>query len=98
MPERAVREGANVVVSFTGIEGALQAQGGPYPLGVELCEAAPGTCRFALASLDGSRMVIAVPPGVTPTRVRYAWADAPVVNLVDGGGMPVPGFGLDITP
>jgi sialate O-acetylesterase len=43
-------------------------------------------------------MVIAVPPGVTPTRVRYAWADAPVVNLVDGGGMPVPGFGLDITP
>lgn len=98
MPERAVREGANVAVSFTGIAGALQAQGGPYPLGVELCEANPGTCRFALASLDGSRMVIAVPQGMTPTRVRYAWADAPVVNLVDGDGMPVPGFGLDIAP
>lgn len=98
MPEQAVREGASVIVSFSGIEGALTAQGGPYPLGVELCGEAAGTCRFALASLDGSRMVIPVPTGMAPTRVRYAWADAPLVNLVDGGGIPVPGFGLDIQP
>lgn len=98
MPEGAVRNGDMVTVSFTGIEGALQAQGGPYPLGVELCEAGMETCRFALARLDGSRMVIPVPQGMAPTRVRYAWADAPVVNLVDGGGMPIPGFGLDIAP
>lgn len=98
MPEGAVRDGGMVIVSFTGIEGALQAQGGPYPLGVELCEAGMETCRFALARLDGSRMVIPVPQGMAPTRVRYAWADAPVVNLVDGGGMPIPGFGLDIAP
>ncbi|PLK24559.1 sialate O-acetylesterase [Porphyrobacter sp. TH134] len=98
MPEGAVRNGDMVTVSFTGIEGALQAQGGPYPLGVELCEAGMETCRFALASLAGSRMVIPVPQGMAPTRVRYAWADAPVVNLVDGGGMPIPGFGLDIAP
>ncbi|HSJ79128.1 MAG TPA: sialate O-acetylesterase [Erythrobacter sp.] len=96
MPQHAVLAGGNVTVSFSGIAGALQAQGGPYPLGVELCGSAPGTCRFALASLDGSRMIIAVPEGMAPTRVRYAWADAPVVNLVDGDGMPVPGFGLDI--
>ncbi|KPF63209.1 sialate O-acetylesterase [Porphyrobacter sp. AAP60] len=96
MPQRAVLAGGQVTVSFSGIAGALQAQGGAYPLGVELCEIAPGTCRFVLARLDGSRIVIPVPEGMAPTRVRYAWADAPVVNLVDGDGMPVPGFGLDI--
>ena len=95
MPERAVMEAGTVAVSFTGIERALQAQSGPYPLGIELCDA--GACRFALARLDGPRMIITVPDGMAPTRVRYAWADAPVVNLVDGGGMPVPGFALDIT-
>jgi sialate O-acetylesterase len=98
MPERAKLAGGTVTVSFSGIEGALQVKGGPTALGVELCEAAPGTCLFALARADGNRLMIAVPDGMTPTRVRYAWADAPVVNVVDGGGMPLPGFGLGITP
>lgn len=98
MPERAQLSGGTVTVSFSGIEGALQVQGGPTALGVELCEAAPGTCRYALARAEGDRLLITIPDGMTPTRVRYAWADAPVVNLVDGGGMPLPGFGLDITP
>lgn len=95
-PERASREGPLVTVRFTGIAGALTVQGGPYPLGVELCAAGPGTCRWALAQAQGSTLAIAVPEGMTPTRVRYAWADAPVVNLVDGEGMPIPGFELAI--
>jgi sialate O-acetylesterase len=98
MPESATLAGSTVTVSFSGIEGALQVQGGPTALGVELCEAGPGTCRFALAKAQGDRLLIAVPDGMTPTRVRYAWADAPIVNVVDSGGMPLPGFGLDITP
>ncbi|WP_086608818.1 sialate O-acetylesterase [Erythrobacter donghaensis] len=98
MPERAERDGAAVTISFTGIAGALQVQGGPYPLGVELCAAGLGTCRFLLARAEGDRLILPVPEGMAPTRVRYAWADAPVVNLVDGEGMPVPGFGLDIAP
>lgn len=96
MPEKAVHEGGTVTVSFSGIAGALTVQGGPAPLGVELCEAAPGTCQFVLARAEGSTLLIAVPDDMTPTRVRYAWADAPLVNLVDGSGMPLPGFGLDI--
>jgi sialate O-acetylesterase len=95
-PERAVREGARVIVSFTGIAGALTVQGGPYPLGVELCESGPAPCRFVLAEASGSRLLLTVPQGMAPTRVRYAWADAPVVNLVDGEGMPIPGFELAI--
>ena len=97
-PHRAVREGAQVRVDLSGIAGALQAEGGPYPLGVELCEAGPGTCRFVLADVQGNHLILPVPEGMAPTRVRYAWADAPVVNLVDGEGMPVPGFELAINP
>jgi sialate O-acetylesterase len=51
-----------------------------------------------IAKAEGNRLLLAVPDGMTPTRVRYAWADAPVVNLVDGEGMPVPGFELGIAP
>jgi sialate O-acetylesterase len=98
MPERAARSGDTVTITFTGLSGGLVSQGGPYPLGVELCEAGPGTCRFVLAQLDGNRMIIPVAAGMAATRVRYAWADAPIVNLYDAGGMPVPGFGLDIAP
>ena len=56
----------------------------------------PGTCRFVLAHADGNCLALAVPEGMSPTRVRYAWADSPVVNLVDGEGMPAPGFELRI--
>lgn len=98
MPELAVREGGKITVSFIGIAGALAVQGGPYPLGVELCGDASGSCQFVIARAEGNRLLIAVPDGMTPTRVRYAWADAPVVNLVDGEEMPVPGFELTIQP
>ena len=96
MPDKAVREGGQITVSFTGIAGALTVQSGPYPLGLELCGAAAGSCRFVLAEAEGNRLALPIPDGMMPTRVRYAWADAPVVNLVDGEGMPVPGFELAI--
>jgi sialate O-acetylesterase len=98
MPATAVRQGGKVSVSFKGLAGALTVQGGPYPLGVELCGVEPGSCQFVIATAQGDRLLIAVPDGLTPTCVRYAWADAPVVNLVDGEGMPIPAFELAIQP
>jgi sialate O-acetylesterase len=98
MPDTAMRAGDKVNVGFTGLAGALTVQGGPYPLGVELCGATAGSCQFVMARAEGSNLLIPVPEGMTPTRVRYAWSDAPVVNLVDGAGMPIPGFELAIAP
>jgi sialate O-acetylesterase len=95
MPQWATREGDAVTVGFTGIEDGLHTWSGPHPLGVELCGATPGSCRFVLATVDGERLVI--PTGGQPAaRVRYAWADSPVVNLFDGRALPVPGFELEI--
>ncbi|WP_086736554.1 sialate O-acetylesterase [Erythrobacter colymbi] len=98
MPATAVREGGRVTVSFTGLEGALTVEGGPIPLGVELCGAEAGSCQWVIARAEGGQLLLAIPDGMTPTRVRYAWADAPVVNLVDGAGMPIPAFELAIQP
>jgi sialate O-acetylesterase len=96
MPVRAVRQGDAVRVGFTGLIGGLHAWSGP-PLGVELCGETQESCRYAVARVDGDALVIAG-DGKPAARVRYAWADAPVVNLFDARPIPVPGFELDIAP
>jgi len=95
MPQSARLAGDVVTVTFDGIEGGLTAYGGPYPLGVELCGDTQDSCRWALATLQGDAMRVAT-DGKPVTRVRHAWADAPVVNLHDGRGLPVPGFELAV--
>jgi sialate O-acetylesterase len=95
MPEAALLAGDGVTVNFSGVEGGLRAFSGPYPLGVELCGETQGSCRYVAAALDGNRMVIRNDDKLA-TRVRYAWADAPIVNLYDARGLPVPGFELPI--
>ena len=95
MPASARTSGDEIVVSFTGVEGALRVYGGARALGVELCDA--DGCRWAAPRLDGARMIIPVPAGITPTKIRHAWADSPVVNLYDARGLPVPGFELAIS-
>ncbi|WP_279349612.1 sialate O-acetylesterase [Erythrobacter litoralis] len=96
MPSAAVRRGSTIEVTFTGIEGGLVALGGPFPLGVELCGAEENTCRWAVPRIEGAMLSVPVAGGVSALRVRHAWADAPIVNLYDGRGMPVPGFELEI--
>ncbi len=95
LPVRARSEGDAVAVTFTGIEGGLHSWSGA-PLGVELCGATQESCRYAAARVDGDRLLIAG-DGQAATRVRYAWADAPVVNLFDARPIPIPGFELEIT-
>ena len=94
MPEHAVLQADTVRVSFTGLSGGLHAWSGP-PLGVELCGATQESCRYAAARIEGDALIIAG-DGQPATRVRYAWADAPVVNLFDDRPLPVPGFELEI--
>jgi sialate O-acetylesterase len=95
MPQSARLEGDTVTVRFTGVEGGLHVWSGPNPLGVELCGDGQDSCRYALARVDGDRLLVPV-DGKPTARVRYAWADSPVVNLFDGRSLPVPGFELEI--
>lgn len=95
MPQAAQRVAGGVRVSFTGAEGGLHSWSSAEAIGFELCDAG-GTCRFAPATADGDAVVIKGDPRAV--RVRYAWADSPVVNLFDGRALPVPGFELPVTP
>lgn len=96
MPLDVSLSGGTVTVRFSGIEGGLQAHGGPYALGVELCGESQESCRFVLPALQGDTMRISARDGLPVTRVRHAWADAPIVNLYDGRGLPVPGLELAV--
>ena len=96
VPQQARREGDEVVVTFADVEGALVAYGAAGPVGFELCGAAAGSCRFVDARVDGRRVRLHTGDGPVPTRVRYAWAEAPMVNLFDAADQPAGPFEIEI--
>jgi len=84
-----------VTLSFADVAGNLETHGADRAIGFELCGAEQGSCRYADARLSGSQVVIAA-DGRPVTRVRYAWADSPTVNLFDRDGLPVGGFEISV--
>jgi sialate O-acetylesterase len=94
-PLRAVRESGRVRLSFSGIQGGLHTWSGPFPLAVQLCAATLESCRYVVAAVDGDSLIIP-DDGKPATRIRYAWADSPVVNLYDGRDLPPPTFEIPI--
>lgn len=94
LPLRAARAGATIRVTFSGLEGGLHAWSGP-PLGVELCGETQESCRYAAAAISGDTLVVHG-DGQPASRVRYAWAESPAINLYDARPLPVPTFELPI--
>jgi sialate O-acetylesterase len=92
MPVGAARSADSITVSFSK---SLQTLSGAEALGFELCDAGPGTCRYADARVRDSTVVIKG-DGRPATRVRYAWAEYPIVNLYDVDMLPVPVFEVPI--
>ncbi|MDH5822534.1 sialate O-acetylesterase [Luteimonas sp. RD2P54] len=91
VPSAVRRQGDTVVVSFAGVDGELLAYGAPGPVGFELCGPQPERCRWAQADIRGGDVVLRDAPAAA-TRVRYGWADSPLVNLFDGAGLPAGPF------
>jgi sialate O-acetylesterase len=98
VPRGAAREADHVVVEFGDIEAGLVAYSHDTPIGFELCADAVGSCRYVDAQIRNSAVVLAVPAGTTPSRVRYCWADSPVCTLFDRSGLPAGPFELRIGP
>lgn len=92
LPISVTRSGNGIVVRFTK---PLQTLSGAEANAFELCGETPASCRFADARVQGSSVVISS-DGQPITRVRYAWADYPIVNLFDEDLLPVPVFELPI--
>jgi sialate O-acetylesterase len=94
-PVEARLEGKVIRIRFTGVDKGLVALSAAQPIGFELCGTAPGSCRFAIAALDGNDVLLA--SGTEPAdRVRFCWGDSPICNLTDGSGLPATPFELAI--
>jgi sialate O-acetylesterase len=93
-PLSATRAGGAVVVR---LDQSAVVQADVRPIGFELCDAG-GACRFVDASLAGDQVSLATPAGFAPVKVRYAWADSPILNLYGTTGLPATPFELAIVP
>lgn len=91
----AVRQGSDVVLRFTGVTGSLTAWSAAGPIGFELCGPS-GPCRYAEGRASADTVTLKG-DGQPVARVRYAWADAPVVNLFDAAPLPVVPFEIGVT-
>lgn len=79
-------DGASVTVHFRHSTGLATTDGAP-PLAFAL--AGPdGTWHQAEARIDGETVVLTSGAVGEPRAVRYAWANNPAVNLVNGAGLP----------
>jgi len=90
----ARRSGADVVVTFRDTGGSLATYSSDRAIGFEVCGAS--ACRYADARVAGDTVVLAGAGGADVTRVRYAWADAPFVNLFGADDLPAAPFQLDV--
>ncbi len=91
----ATREGSEIVLHFKGVTGALHSLSDAHAIGFELCAGTQASCRYALATPSGSTVRLA-DDGKPATRVRYAWADSPFINLFDEAELPVGSFDISI--
>jgi len=85
----ARREPTAVVVTFGDVERNLVSYSSSQAIGFELCGAGPGSCRFVIGEVDGSRVVLRPPstPDWAAVRVRFCWGPSPLCNLTDGSGL-----------
>ena len=96
-PIRAYRQSGAIRIDFAQVTGVLHAWSGPDALAFELCGPVGSPCRFARATPHGT-VVSIVEDGGPITRIRYGWADSPIVNLYDDAGLPPAPFEIAVAP
>ncbi|MBO9543748.1 sialate O-acetylesterase [Caulobacter sp.] len=87
-PVSVHRDGADVVVT---LDQPAVVYGAARPIGFEVCEAA---CRFVDATVEGA--TVRLFGAANATKIRYAWADSPIINLFGATGLPATPFELPV--
>jgi sialate O-acetylesterase len=94
VPVSATLVGANVTIGFANTP--LVVYGDKRPIGFQLCDAG-AHCAYADARVVSDRVVLDVPKGVKPVRVRFCWADSPVCNLYNSDALPAVPFEMALS-
>ena len=89
-------DGDKVRLSFAHADGLKTADGGPLT-GFAIAGAGRKFV-WAKAEIDGPAVVLKADGLSEPVAVRYAWADNPACNLVNGAGLPAVPFRTDDWP
>ena len=66
-----------------------------HAIGFEACAGAD--CRYVLAAPQGDTVILKGANLPDITRVRYAWADAPYVNLYNAEDLPAAPFEMELS-
>ena len=87
-------EGSRVRVTFRHAQGLMTSDGARSVRGFELA-GSDGRFEPAEGSIEGERVVLRCSAVTEPVAVRYAWADYPSVNLINGARLPALPFRTD---
>ena len=88
--------GNKIVVTFNNAEG-LQTSNGKAPAEFAIASA-EGDFVWAQAKVEGHKVILESSEVPEPVHVRYAWSDAPIVNLFNAAGLPAYPFRTDDRP
>lgn len=89
--------GAQVVIRFSHAEGLKTADGSAALKGFAIADETQ-KWQWAEARIEGDQVIVTHPAIKTPVAVRYAWANNPEVNLINGAGLPAGPFRTDDQP
>lgn len=87
-------KGKEMVLSFTHAEGGLRSSDGK-PLKGFAVAGEDQKFYWADATIKGNQIVVSSAQVAKPVAVRYAWANNPVCNLINGTGLPASPFRTD---
>ncbi len=90
----ASRSGKDIVVRFTDTNGGLRTYSSDTAIGFEVC--ANKVCKYAHATAKGDTVTLHGAATGSASKVRYAWADAPFINLFSADDLPANGFELEV--
>lgn len=89
-------EGSSIRISLKHAEG-LKTRDGAAPRGL-LIAGADKTWKPAVGEIKGTDLIVSSPDVTAPVAARYAWAENPDCNLVNGAGLPATSFRTDDWP
>ncbi len=88
------RNGADLVIAFKDANGGLRTYSSNEAIGFEVCRG--DACVYVPATAERDTIVLKGANAPEVTRVRYAWADAPFVNLYSADNLPAVPFEMDV--
>jgi sialate O-acetylesterase len=91
--QSAKKEADSIKLNFREAQGLKTSDGGDLK-GFAIA-GSDGRFYWARAEIKGDQVVVSSTDVPDPVAVRYAWADNPVCNLVNGAGLPASPFRTD---